>query len=54
MALVLTSLVDLLDLLHVHADFKIDWIHLNARDEILLSRAFLQGITGCPAGEFKA
>ena len=37
MALVLTSLVDLL---HVHADLKIDRIHLNARDEFLLSRAF--------------
>jgi hypothetical protein len=42
-ALVLTSLVDLLDLLHVHANFKIDWIHLNARDEFVLSRAFSLG-----------
>ena len=40
MALVLTSLVDLL---HVHADLKIDRIHLNARDEFLLSRAFFAG-----------
>ena len=40
MALVLTSLVDLL---HVHADVKIDRIHLNARDEFLLSRAFSLG-----------
>ena len=40
MALVLTSLVDLL---HVHADLKIDRIHLNARDEFLLSRAFSLG-----------
>ena len=30
----------MLDLLHVHADLKIDRIHLNARDEFLLSRAF--------------
>ena len=43
MALVLNSLVDLLDLLHVHADLKIDRIHLNARDEFLLSRAFSLG-----------
>ena len=54
MALVRTSLVDLLDLLHVHADLKIDRIHLNARDEFLLSRAFLQDITRCPADEFTA
>ena len=40
MALVLNSLVDLL---HVHADVKIDRIHLNARDEFLLSRAFSLG-----------
>ena len=30
----------------VHADLKIDRIHLNARDEFLLSRAFFQDITG--------
>ena len=35
--------LDLLDLLHVHADLKIDRIHLNARDEFLLSRAFSLG-----------
>ena len=40
MALVLTSLVDLL---LDHADLKIDRIHLNARDEFLLSRAFSLG-----------
>ena len=40
MALVLNNLVDLL---HVHADLKIDRIHLNARDEFLLSRAFSLG-----------
>ena len=45
MALVLNNLVDLL---HVHADLKIDRIHLNARDEFFLSRAFLRDITGCP------
>jgi len=42
-ALVLNSLVDLLDLLHDHADLKIDRIQLNARDEFLLSRAFSLG-----------
>jgi len=39
-ALVLNSLLDALDLLHLHADLKIDRIYLNARDEFLLSRAF--------------
>jgi hypothetical protein len=39
-ALVLTSLADLL---LDHADLKIDRIHLNARDEFLLSRAFFSG-----------
>ena len=43
MALVLTSPLDVLYLLHVHADLKIDRIHLNARDEFLLSRAFSLG-----------
>jgi hypothetical protein len=42
-ALVLTSLLHALDLLDVHADLKIDRIHLNARDEFLLSRAFSLG-----------
>jgi len=45
-ALVLTSLLHALDLLDVHTDLKIDRIHLNARDEFLLSRAFSQDITG--------
>ena len=40
MALVLTSQLDVLYLLLDHADLKIDRIHLNARDELLLSRAF--------------
>ena len=40
------DLLQLLDLLDLHADLKIDRIHLNARDEFLLSRAFLQDITG--------
>ena len=39
--LVLTSLFDMLYLLDLHADLKIDRIHLNARDEFFLSRAFL-------------
>jgi hypothetical protein len=30
----------------LHADFKQTGIHLNARDEFLLSRAFLQDIKG--------
>ena len=46
MALVLNSLVDLLDLLHVHVDLKINRIHLNARDEFVLSRAFSLGHHG--------
>ena len=37
MALVLTNPLDLLD---PHADLKIDRIHLGARDELILSRAF--------------
>jgi hypothetical protein len=45
-ALVLTSLLHALDLFDLHADLKIDRIHLNARDEFLSSRAFLQEITG--------
>ena len=49
-------LVDLLDLLLDHADFKIDRIHLNARDEFLLSRAFSLGlapISGSPLCWFR-
>ena len=34
-----------IDLLHVRADLKLDRINLNARDELLLSRAFLQDTT---------
>ena len=43
MALVLTSPLDVLYLLLDHADLKIDRIHLNARDEFLLWRAFSLG-----------
>jgi hypothetical protein len=37
------DLLNLFDLFHVHADLKIDRIHLSARDEFFLSRAFSSG-----------